>query len=159
MGQTVEDMVKKLYTGKTIAEVDTKHLDYKSRHQSYAELSSKSLAQNPDVLYQAGFATDHLFAKTDFLVKNEAGTYDLMEVKSKNTIRSTNKDQTLLDELVTDVSFQKYVLEKTLGEKFSGNCYIVYLNKEFVKHGEINPNEIITQEIVNNDLMTNDAIE
>ena len=82
-----------------------------------------------------------------------------MEVKSKNTIRSTNKDQTLLDELTTDVSFQRYVLEKTLGEKFSGNCYIVYLNKEFVKHGEIDPKGIITQEIVNNDLMTNDEIE
>lgn len=159
MGQAVEEMVKKLYKGKTIAEVDTKHLDYRARHQSYAELSNKTLVQNPDVIYQAGFATDHLFAKTDFLVKNESWKYDLMEVKSKNTIRSTNKDQTLLDELVTDVSFQKYVLEKTLGEKFSWNCYIVYLNKEFTKHGEIDPKEIIIQELVNNDLMADDAIE
>lgn len=159
MGQTVEDMVKKLYAGKTIAEVESKKINYKNRHKSYAELTSKALAQNPDVVYQAGFCTETLFAKTDFLVKNETGKYDLMEVKSKNGIRSTNKAQTLLDELSTDVSFQKYVLEKTLGEKFSGNCYVVYLNKEFLKHGEIDPKDIILQELVNNDLMTDDAIE
>lgn len=159
MGQAVEDMVKKLYSDKTIAEVDTKNLNFRARHKSYAELTQKTLEQNTDVLYQAGFATEHLFAKTDFLVKNEEWKYDLMEVKSKNGIRSTNKAQTLLDELATDVSFQKYVLQKTLGEKFSGNCYIVYLNKEYVKHGEIDPKDIILQELINDELMTDDAIE
>ena len=159
IGQSVEDMVKKLYKGKNILEVDTAHLDYKNRHQSYHELSSKVLDQNPDVLYQAGFVTNNLFAKTDFLVRNESWTYDLIEVKSKNTIREANTDQTLVDELVTDVSFQKYVLEKTLGERFSWNCYIIYLNKEFKKHGEIIPSEILKQELVNHDLMTDDAIE
>jgi len=97
--------------------------------------------------------------KTDFLVVNENKSYDLVEVKSKNAIRSDNKDQTLIDELTTDVSFQRYVLTKTLGEKFSGNCFIIYLNKEFIKHGEIHPQEILLQEQVNNDLMTDDAIE
>jgi len=82
-----------------------------------------------------------------------------MEVKSKNSIRNDNKDQTLIDELVADVSFQKYVLQKTLGEKFSGNCYIVYLNKDFKKHGEIIPSEILKQELVDDDLMTDDAID
>ena len=159
IGQSVEDMVKELYKGKTIVEIDTKNLDFKNWHQSYHEKSSKVLDDKADVLYQAGFATDTLFVKTDFLVKNESWTYDLMEVKSKNSIRNDNKDQTLIDELVADVSFQKYVLEKTLWEKFSGNCYIMYLNKEFKKHGEIIPSEILKQELVNDDLMTNDAIE
>jgi hypothetical protein len=80
-------------------------------------------------------------------------------VKSKNDIRKKTKAQPLLDELTTDVSFQKYVLEKALGEKFSGNCYIMYLNKEFVKDGEITPKDILMQELVNDELMTYDAIE
>jgi hypothetical protein len=42
-----------------------------------------------------------------------------VEVKSKNAIRKDNKAQTLDDELAADVSFQKYVLERTLGKKFS----------------------------------------
>ncbi|MEI6425887.1 MAG: DUF2779 domain-containing protein [Candidatus Absconditabacteria bacterium] len=159
IGQSVEDMVKKLYNEKSIVEIDTTNLDYKNRHKSYHEKSNKAFFQKPDVLYQAGFVVDNFFAKTDFLVKNETGKYDLMEVKSKNTIRADNKDQNLIDELMTDVSFQKYVLEKSMGDLFSGNCYIVHLNKEFKKHGEIDPSEILVQELVNNDLMTNDAIE
>ncbi|HBB04597.1 TPA: hypothetical protein DCZ39_07035 [Patescibacteria group bacterium] len=35
----------------------------------------------------------------------------------------------------------------------------MYLNKEFRKHGEINPQDIILQELVTDDLMTDDAIE
>ncbi len=160
MGQSVEDIAKKLYAGKTIAEIDTKHIGYKARHRSYHELTTKVVEQNPDVIYQAGFVTDdNLFVKTDFLVKNESWQYDLVEVKSKNDIRTKTKAQTLLDELSADVSFQKYVLEKVLGKKFSGNCYIIYLNKEFIKHGEITPKDILVQELVNDDLMTNDAIE
>ncbi|HBB04598.1 TPA: hypothetical protein DCZ39_07040 [Patescibacteria group bacterium] len=67
----MEDMVRKLYAGKTIADIDTKNLGFKARHKTYHTLSSKALDQNADVIYQAGFATDKLFVKTDFLVKNE----------------------------------------------------------------------------------------
>jgi hypothetical protein len=35
----------------------------------------------------------------------------------------------------------------------------MYLNKEYTKHGEINPSDILLQERVNDDLMTDDAIE
>ena len=73
MGQAVEDMVKKLYSDKTMAEVDTKYIDYRNRHKSYHDLTAKTLTQDPDVVYQAGFVTDdNLFVKTDFLVKNES---------------------------------------------------------------------------------------
>jgi hypothetical protein len=107
-------MVKMLYTRKSIVEIDTTNLDYKNRHKSYHEKTNKAFDKNPDVLYQAGFIIDNFFAKTDFLVKNETGKYDLIEVKSKNTIRADNKDQTLADDLMTDVSFQEYVLEKSM---------------------------------------------
>ena len=53
MGQAVEDMVKKLYADKTIAEVDSKNIDFRNRHQSYNELTQKVLEQTPEVLYQA----------------------------------------------------------------------------------------------------------
>jgi ABC-type branched-subunit amino acid transport system substrate-binding protein len=72
IGQSVEDMVKELYKSKDIVEIDTKHLDYKNRHKSYHELTLKAIDKKADVLYQAGFANDSLFAKTDFLVKNES---------------------------------------------------------------------------------------
>ncbi len=159
IGQSVEDLVKQLYKDKIMIEIDTTNLDYKHRHQSYHQKSSKALDEKPDVLYQAGFATDTLFAKTDFLVKNESWTYDLVEVKSKNTIRNDNTDQTLAEDLVSDVSFQRYVLQQTLGKKFSWKCFIMHLNKKFRKHGEIRPDEILLQEVIDNDLMTDDAIQ
>ncbi|MEI7919175.1 MAG: hypothetical protein WCH65_03020 [bacterium] len=52
IGQSVEDMVKQLYRGKDIVEINTTNLDYKNWHQSYHELSSKVIDQNPDVVYQ-----------------------------------------------------------------------------------------------------------
>lgn len=159
IGQSVEDMVKKLFSDKTITEIDSKKLGFKGWHKSYHIMTSKALDQSPEVLYQAGFVADFLFAKTDFLVKNSSWTYDLLEVKSKNSIRSNNKSKTLIDDLIADVSFQKYLLKKTLWKKFSWDCYLVYLNKEFRKNWEINPSEIILQELVNDDLMTDDAIE
>jgi len=159
MGQMVEDMVKKLYDGKTIANIESTNLGFKNRHQSYHNRTQQALPREHDVVYQAGFLYNNLFVKTDFLVKNETGKYDLIEVKSKNSIREKTKAEPLLSDLCADISFQRYVLQKTLAEKFSGNCYITHVNKEYVKHGEIAPQGILIQECVNDELMTDDEIE
>ncbi len=84
----------------------------------------------------------------DFLVKNEEGKYDIVEVKSKNSIRKKMKAEPLLEDLQADVSFQHYVVQQALGDAYSGKVYLMYLNKEYVKNGDITPQELLKQEEV-----------
>jgi len=75
-----------------------------------------------------------MYCKCDLLVKNDSGTYDLREVKAKNTIRKKTKAAPLLDDLIADVSFQDQVLRGALGMMYSGNTYIIHLNKKYKKN-------------------------
>lgn len=97
--------------------------------------------------------------KCDFLVKNAEGKYDLWEVKAKNGVRKKTKANDLLDDLQADVSFQHYVLKKILKEKYSGNAFLVYLNKEYVRHGDIVPVDLLLREEVTSELKKDEAIE
>ncbi|MCK9467680.1 MAG: DUF2779 domain-containing protein [Candidatus Absconditabacterales bacterium] len=158
IGQEVENMVKKLREAKDISVVS----GYNPKgnfHKEYHDATQKTISFGPKIIYQAGFLWDNLFVKCDFLKLNDYGKYDLIEVKAKNSVRKTNKNESLLDELVTDCSFQKYVLQKTLGDKFSGNVWIYHLNKEYTRQGDIIPNEIIAKTNATEELFTDDWIE
>ncbi|MBP6911450.1 hypothetical protein KBC03_07830 [Patescibacteria group bacterium] len=83
----------------------------------------------------------------------------MREVKSKNGIRKKSKAADLLDDLQADVSFQNYMMKKVLKEKYSGRVFMVYLNKEYVKNGPINPHELLLREEVTNELKKDEAVE
>lgn len=156
IGQEVEDVVKKLFEGKKIAEV--KLDDYRDFHQNYALATNKMLALNPDVIYQWWFLIDDLFVKTDFLVKNAEWKYDLVEVKSVNTPMTTTKIPVLKKDLSDDMSFQRFVLQKTFPE-LSWKVYLYHMNKDYVKHWEIVPSEIIKIFDVSDLLDENETIQ
>lgn len=98
------------------------------------------------ILFQPTFAAANLQARVDILKVVEDGLH-IYEVKG-----STSKDKPKEDYL-WDVGFQKEVMERA-GHKVS-NVFLIELNKEFIKDGPINPNDIltikdITQEIIDN---------
>jgi hypothetical protein len=126
-------MVLQLYKDKEIATVDTSKINFSDWHNSYHKLTQEVVANKPEVIYQGAFVSGDLFTKSDLLVLNDEGTYDLVEVKSKNSIRSKTKAAPLLDDLIYDVSFQSYVLSQVLGDLFSGKSFLAYLNKEYIK--------------------------
>jgi len=159
IGQSVEDMVKLYYKNKEIAEVDTSKIDFKDWHKSYHKLSMEVITQDKDVIYQWAFVYDDLFCKVDFLVKNSEWTYDIVEVKAKNNIRKTTKAEPLLEDLVADVSFQSYILKNVLGEKFSGNTYLMHLDKDYEKNWEIDPQKILIQEDVSGELFEDEIVD
>ena len=97
--------------------------------------------------------------RSDFLVRNESGTYDLREVKAKNTVRKTTKDEPLKEELINDISFQNYVIKKVLGAQFSGQCFLVYLDKDYVRQGELDIAKLIKKEDVTAELLEDQNIE
>jgi len=88
-------------------------------------------------LYEAGFSASRLFCRVDIL--NPAGdeAWDIIEVKSATEVR---------DEHLHDVAFQRHCCK--LAGLIIDRCRIVYLNKDFVKSGAIDPSQLFITEDV-----------
>jgi hypothetical protein len=87
-------------------------------------------------LFEAGFLVEDLFLRADILfpVGNE---WDIIEVKSGTKVKDIN---------LHDVAFQKYVCEKA-GLKIR-KCFLMHVNNEYVKKGEIKFKDFFVQEDV-----------
>jgi hypothetical protein len=122
--------------------------------------STKKNLKKKVPLFEAGFLEEGLFSRADILcpvgdsskdtqgghdtkengIKNlQAGDssepkWDIIEVKSATKVKDVN---------IHDVSFQKYVYEKA-GLKIR-KCFLMHINNEYVKNGEIEPKEFFVQ--------------
>jgi len=97
--------------------------------------STKELIKENKPLFEAGFMVDGLFSRADILVPNEDGSWDIIEVKSSTEVKDVN---------IHDVSFQKLVYEKS-GLKIR-NCFLMFINNEYVKQGAVEPERLFKQE-------------
>ena len=88
-------------------------------------------------LFEAGFSASRLFCRVDIL--NPAGNagWDIIEVKSTTEIR---------DEHLHDVAFQRHCCR--LAGLAIDRCRIVYLNKDYIKNGNIDPAQLFIIEDV-----------
>jgi len=125
-----------------------------SRYVSYfrvedafdAKSTLDAIVRGEQVIYQPVFMVDNLYVRADLLVKNDKGSYDMIEIKSKNAIKGKSEWAAIYDDLLYDISFQSYVVSKIMGKQFSGNISLVYMNRDFVKDGLINPEQLFIQE-------------
>jgi CRISPR/Cas system-associated exonuclease Cas4 (RecB family) len=100
----------------------------------------------PEGEFQAEFKTaDGLLAKIDILTRIENPEsriqHDIYEVKSSSEIKTD-----LLHNHIKDITFQTIVAERA-GVKV-GKSYIIHMNKEYVRDGDINVYELFTVEDV-----------
>lgn len=72
-----------------------------------------------------------IYSRADILNPIGEDEWDIIEVKSSTEIKDVN---------IQDVSFQKYVYEKS-GLKIR-NCFLMHINNQYVKNGEIEPREL-----------------
>lgn len=86
-------------------------------------------------IFEAGFMESNLFSRGDILFPVGKSEWDIIEVKSATKVKDIN---------IHDVSFQKYVYEKA-GLKIR-NCFLMHINNQYVKNGEIEPKELFVQE-------------
>lgn len=105
---------------------------YMIREGYEVETHAKEALDNNVESQKTFTAEDNLKARTDYMLRLEDGSYNLYEVKSKTTI-NTKK---VIDEVLKDIAFQTIVLKK--GGVSINKTYLVYLNKEYVKEGELN---------------------
>jgi CRISPR/Cas system-associated exonuclease Cas4 (RecB family) len=107
-----------------------------------AELTKQEIEKGNTTFFQATFLTEKgVFARIDILEKKEDGTWHIYEVKSSTSIKKDRKHNHL-----KDACFQKHAMLES-GYKVS-QVSIIHLNKEYIKQGEINPNELLEIEDV-----------
>ena len=78
------------------------------------------------------FQTADLYARCDIVITDSStGVIDLYETKSSSSVK---------DEHIDDVAFQKLVAERS--GSTVGRCYVITTNGEYVRHGEVDPEQL-----------------
>lgn len=132
-GKKVGELAQKLFPGGIRLE-----RDFVPEKQAEKSLEAAKLGKP---LFEPGFTNKRAYALADILnpVGNKA--WDLIEVKSSTGVK---------DEYVDDVAFQKYTYEGA-GLKIR-RCYVMYINNEYVRKGEIDPEGFFIKEDVTDDV-------
>jgi hypothetical protein len=89
------------------------------------EYVKKYISQNCE--FQKIYQTDDLYSRADIVVEN-----DIYEVKSVTKIEKEQEN---------DILFQYYTASNTVDANIK-DIFIIYLNKDYVRHGEINLQEL-----------------
>ena len=107
--------------------------------------TQKALTDAHTIYFQPSFNTNKdVFARIDILERLADGTWHIYEVKSSTSIKKDRKHRQ-----IEDVCFQKYV--PTECGYIVSKVSIIHLNKEYVKQGDIIPNELLEiEEITEN---------
>jgi len=108
-------------------------------NEEASEETEKLIESKTSPIFQATFITESgLFAKTDVIIYNEfADAWNIYEIKSSNEIKKKGPDNH-----IDDITFQQVVMRK-LGIPVE-NSYIIHLNKEYKKNGEIDLIELFS---------------
>jgi CRISPR/Cas system-associated exonuclease Cas4 (RecB family) len=125
-GADVEKYARSLFEGVNLAGLEfEENLEKTKQH-----IKSK------DTIIEAGIQFENYFIRADIL-ESAGKSWNLYEIKATTEAKP---------EHIQDLAFQKFVCEKAgLAIK---NCYVLHLNKEFVKNGEIKAEELIQKEEV-----------
>jgi hypothetical protein len=94
-------------------------------------------------LFEAAFSANGGYCRTDILRPAPKDGWNIIEVKSTTSIKDVHLE---------DLAFQTWIVALA-GLKIR-DCYLCHINSDFVRHGEINPNEFFTLEDVT-DQVTN----
>jgi CRISPR/Cas system-associated exonuclease Cas4 (RecB family) len=126
-GYEVEEYSQKLFPGGIEVTGDKTSLISKT----------SDLLKEHKTMFQATLQTeDGLFAKVDVLdFNNETQKWDLYEIKASSDIKTDLQHNHL-----KDITFQTITVEEA-GVSV-GNSYIIHINKEYRRNGDINPREL-----------------
>jgi hypothetical protein len=110
------------------------------------QYTSEKINSDAKVFFQPSFITQKgVFARIDVLEKLENNSWHLYEIKSSTSIKKDKKHNHL-----KDACFQKYVL--TENGYIISKVSIIHLNKEYVKQGDINVNDLLEAEEITEDI-------
>jgi hypothetical protein len=124
-GHIVGQLAKKMFP----SGIDIPESDFKGGLNQ-----TKELIKLGKPLFEPAFMVGNLYSRADIL-EPVGDEWDIIEVKSGTKVKDIN---------VEDVAFQKYVYELA-GLKIR-KCFLMHVNNQFVKDGEVNPEKFFTKE-------------
>lgn len=138
-GQKVESKARELFPeGKMV---------YSFQEEAVAD-TKRLIDEGTKTIFQASFLHEGLYIMCDILAWNEMYKgWDLIEVKSSSTLLGGKKKE----QHIIDATFQKIVLDAT-GHTVT-NVYLIELNKDFVKNGDISLNDLFVQSEVTTEIL------
>ena len=101
------------------------------------ERTNEELSKGTENICEASFSYNGLYCAVDILKNHGNNNVEIYEVKSSTEVKDINID---------DASYQNYVLTN-LGYNVN-KVHIVHINKKYVRHGEIDLNELFVIEEV-----------
>lgn len=132
-GTKVGVMATELFSGTLVSEING---------VAAAKHTFDLLMQGEKYIFEATFIFEGVFqVKVDILEKNEDGSYNIIEVKSANSVKKN---------YLIDVAFQKWVLEKC--GLLVKDCYLKHLNRDYVRGEKLDKSELFTKENVTDDI-------
>ncbi len=102
--------------------------------------NTKKLLTQRKILYEPAITAGRLYARADILIPVGKDEWDIVEAKSTTQVK---------EEHLHDLSFQKYCYTNA-GLKIR-KCFLMHINNEYVKDGEIEPEKLLTKEDVTAD--------
>jgi hypothetical protein len=127
-GNEVESYARNLFPG---------GVEVVDRGERGCEETVRFMAAKVPTIFQATFIVDGFMARNDALSWNtETHCWDLYEVKGTNSTNESGNDHNHLD----DLAFQASVLRRS--NVAIGKYFLVHLNKEYVRLGELNIKEL-----------------
>ncbi len=91
-------------------------------------------------IFEASFIYNGCFSRADILAPTADGRWDVIEVKSSGVPEDLDD---LREVYLQDLAFQRYVYE---GAGLSiRNCYLLLVNKKYIRTGDINPHQLLTR--------------
>lgn len=131
-GNEVEEHARNLFPG-GVTVVET-------GDEAVAETERFMLSEVP-AIFQATFVTDGFIAKNDVLEYDKASkSWNLCEIKGTNSIKEDGGDRDHVD----DLTFQALVLKRA--KVNVGRYFLVHLNKEYVRSGDLDVKEMFIKE-------------
>jgi hypothetical protein len=110
---------------------------------AHLQASREALAARKP-LFEPAFSIPGAYARADILVPADATAWDLLEVKSASNVwESSGKIKAVY---LQDIAFQLYVYRAAGLEIRS--AYLVFLNRDYVRQGEIDPQKLFRWEDV-----------
>ena len=126
-GHTVGELAKELFPNGIEVKFDA------SNSKGMINRTKELISAGTEVIYEATFSENGIFAMADILVKKADG-WDMYEVKASTSVKSYHLD---------DAAIQWYALSKAIK---LNRAYIVHINNQYVREGELNVEELFSVE-------------
>jgi len=124
-GYHVGDLAKELFPDGVEIEFDS------SDFNGMIEQTKNFIVNGTDVIYEATFKENGIFAMADILVKN-GDAWDIYEVKASTHTKEYH---------INDTAIQWFALSKAIK---LNRAYVVHINNKYVRHSELNVKELFT---------------